>query len=83
MRHLNLVPVLRAQLLHGIFGQAGFALFQNIRSHHIQRGDQVFAVQRHLHPRLDFKPFGAANMAIFAHINHGLFIGIDAEAAQF
>jgi hypothetical protein len=64
------------------FRQAGFVVVQQLRFHHVHGRDDVPLIHAHLYPVLAAEALGTTDIAVIAHINHGLLIGINPEAPE-
>lgn len=64
------------------FRQAGLVVMQQFRPDHVHSGDYAPLIHAHLYPVLAAEAFGTADIAVLAHINHGLLIGIDPESPE-
>ena len=60
------------KLVPGQFGQSRLALVEQVRRHLIKRRHHAVAARTEQHPSARAKTLGAADVAIFAHEDHGL-----------
>ena len=64
------------------FRQADLVVMQQLRPDHVHGGDDAPLIHAHLYPVLAAEALGTADIAVLAHINHGLLIGINPEAPK-
>ena len=82
MRHLDDDPFARAEQSPCSFRQARLFPRQQVSPDDVQCRQQAFAIDRNANPRACRKAFRLADMAIGAHIDDVLLIGVDTEPAQ-
>ena len=79
---LRVLAVGGAEQVPGGLGKAGFVVVQHVGGDHVHGGDDVPVPHRDLHAVLAAEALGAADVAVRAHVDHGLLVGVDAGASE-
>lgn len=82
MFDIDVIARIGAECVPGGFRQAGVVLPEQIGMHHVERCEQALSIHSNVHAGSGCETFRLADMAVRAHVDDVLAVGVDPEPLE-